>query len=460
MHRLALLVVGCLAVQPIARSQVSSHALRFFGTGTNQADRVRIRVDDDMNGPNASAPCDVGAGSFTIEMWLQGSLSSNATSNAGGDGSFADNRWIDGNIVFDRDIWGGSDRDFGVSIAGGFVRFGTGRGDAFQDGENTIEGNVSVLDGAWHQVALVRNASNGRKQIFVDGQLDFASALGVSSTDLSYPDAGAPGQVTQWGPFIVLAAEKHDAGAPYPSFNGWLDEVRVWNVARTPSEIAASWNRLVAPGSTGLVASWRFEEGAGTSVTDTSGAGSPTGELIAGVAGNGQWVSFASNPANTAPILGAAFVSACVGDGSSGPCPCGNTSPPGSGRGCATSLSSGALLSASGNADVSSDDVVLLASGMPDGPALYFQGTALAGSTPFGDGLLCVAGSILRLGVRFNVAGASQLPGAGDPPLAVMGLVPANGGNRSYQVWFRDAANFCTSATYNLGNALQVSWSP
>ena len=47
-----------------AWAQDSQYGLRFYGTGVNQQDRVRIVIDDNAPGPNASAPCDVGAGSF------------------------------------------------------------------------------------------------------------------------------------------------------------------------------------------------------------------------------------------------------------------------------------------------------------------------------------------------------------------------------------------------------------
>jgi len=36
----------------------------------------------------------------------------------------------------------------------------------------------------------------------------------------------------------------------------------------------------------------------------------------------------------------------------------------------------------------------------------------------------------------------------------------AAGDVRRYQVWFRDAAAFCTASTFNLSNGLEASWSP
>ncbi len=301
-------ILASLTVAAHAQTPASSAALRFFGTGSappGQQDRIRIPIDDDAPGPDASAPCDVGGGSFTIDFWVRGTLADNATSNAGGNAECYCFNWIDGNIIIDRDIFGGSERDWGISIAGGFVRFGVGMGDAGGASENTIEGGAAILDSTWRHVACVRDASLGQLRIYIDASLDFAGSLGVNAADISYPDSGAPGQFTPWGPYIVIAAEKHDAGPAYPSFTGLIDEVRIWSRALTPTEIVRVHNRALVRGSPhalGLVAAYRFEEGAGTAVFDTSNGGSPAGLLIAGIPGNGEWVLRAVNPASVAPV--------------------------------------------------------------------------------------------------------------------------------------------------------------
>jgi glucose/arabinose dehydrogenase/PKD repeat protein len=322
-RRAWLAVASCLVSAAPLAAQASEFALRFHGTGAAQQDRARLAIDDDAPGPDASSPCDVGAGSFTLEFWLRGALADNSTANAGGDVETSDFNWILGNTVVDRDIFGGSGRDFGVSIAGGFVRFGTGPGDSGSNGENTIEGDRNVLDGAWHHVACVRDAASGRKSIYVDGALDFQSSLGVSTADLSYPDDGVPTQATPWGPYLVLGAEKHDAGASYPSFDGYFDELRVWSTARSAAEILATFERVIAANSAGLVGYFRFEEGAGVVLADTSAAQAPPAELIAALPGNGEWVSYAAHPSNTAPVvagsLPAGFVRTTLASGFSEP---------------------------------------------------------------------------------------------------------------------------------------------
>ncbi len=305
-----------LWVLPTVASAQSDFALRFFGTGVGppgQEDRILLPVDDNAPG-DSSTPIDVGAGSFTLELWLRGRLADNATSHSGGDVEVFDYSWIEGNIILDRDVWCGTANAFGVSLAGGKVRFGVDSGDVNPSSVNTIEGSEDVLDDAWHHVAVVRDVLAGDLRIVVDGVEDFRSSPGVSTTDLSYPDGGIPvtgncdtGQLTAYGWYLVVAAEKHDAGAAYPSFNGYVDELRIWSTARTNAEIAAHRFQILSPGTVGLVGSYRFEEGAGVTVSDSSGSGSPDGELRSGVSGNGEWVSRADNAANTAPIGGLVF---------------------------------------------------------------------------------------------------------------------------------------------------------
>ena len=149
----------------------------------------------------------------------------------------------------------------------------------------------------------------------------------------------------------------------------------------------------------------------------------------------------------------------CFGDGTGTACPCGNSGA--AGNGCANSLfAAGANLTASGTASISADTLVLSGSNMPNSSALYFQGTTQAGAglgTVFGDGLRCAGGSVIRLGTKNNAANASSYPQGGDPSVSVRGAVAAPG-TRTYQIWYRNAAAFCTADTFNLSNGIQVNW--
>ena len=152
----------------------------------------------------------------------------------------------------------------------------------------------------------------------------------------------------------------------------------------------------------------------------------------------------------------------CLGDGSGAPCPCGNEVPAGTVAGCEHSAGAGARLSRRGAAELTSDTLILDAKGLLSSTTGFFvQGTSEAGGgngTPFGDGRLCVSGTVRRLAPAATAVGgvASTQGGA---PLSVRGAVLAPG-VRTYQFWYRDPQPFCTAETFNLTNGLRVHWLP
>jgi hypothetical protein len=149
----------------------------------------------------------------------------------------------------------------------------------------------------------------------------------------------------------------------------------------------------------------------------------------------------------------------CFGDGSGIACPCGNNGM--TGHGCANSaFSDGAYLGTQGFAATTNDNLQLTALEMPpNSTCLFFQGTTQTG-VPFGDGLRCVGGSVTRLGiVHLNSGGGVMCPNPGIH-LGTLGAIPAGGATRDHQVWYRNAASFCTPSTYNLTNGVEAVWTP
>jgi hypothetical protein len=147
-------------------------------------------------------------------------------------------------------------------------------------------------------------------------------------------------------------------------------------------------------------------------------------------------------------------------------CPCSNQGL--TGHGCNHSVNTdGALLRAGGDPIVQADSVLLEASNVvPNASLLFFQGTVRVnngmGST-FGDGLRCAGGSVIRLAIRTaDSSGRAVLGGGvpGDPQISVKGAIPAGGGVREYQAWYRNSAAFCTPALYNTTNGIEITWQP
>lgn len=146
----------------------------------------------------------------------------------------------------------------------------------------------------------------------------------------------------------------------------------------------------------------------------------------------------------------------CFGDGSGAICPCGNASAIGAQQGCRNSFGIGGALRAAGTAEIGNDTLVLTASNLPMSTSmLLFQGTN-ALSIAFGDGLRCAGGSIRRLGTRTASSGTASFPSPGGP-ISVLGQA-ATGSTLRYQVWYRNAAMFCTASTFNLTNAVAIAW--
>ncbi|MFQ3611888.1 MAG: LamG-like jellyroll fold domain-containing protein [Fimbriimonadales bacterium] len=267
-RELSATVIGLCALMISVAAAQPQYSLRFFGNGTDDIDRVKIQIDDPNNnlpGP----PADVGATDFTIEFWVRGYLSENTSPSVV---CGANEDWIYGNIVFDRDRFS-QGRKFGISIANGRVVFGVTNA-SFE--ARTICGTTNVLDGEWHHIAVQRRRSDGWMWLYVDGQLQ-AQADGPNG-DISYPDNGVPcsnccnGNPCNFSdPFIVLGAEKHDFDpSNYPSFSGWMDELRLSTVLRYSGNFTPPSSPFVP--DTNTAALYHMDELSGNDVLDSSNA--------------------------------------------------------------------------------------------------------------------------------------------------------------------------------------------
>lgn len=159
----------------------------------------------------------------------------------------------------------------------------------------------------------------------------------------------------------------------------------------------------------------------------------------------------------------------CVGDGSDGACPCGNTSDVGVAQGCRNSSGTGARLVDTGVASVSDDTLRLSVSGTtPTGTCVFVQGNTTLAPLPFGDGLRCVGGTQRRLATLVAAGGSSAIPGAGEPSIsqraAAQGDVLQAGVTRTYQVFYRDSdPTFCAApqgGAFDMSSGLRITWAP
>lgn len=115
-------------------------------------------------------------------------------------------------------------------------------------------GTVNIADGGWHHILVRWRSSDGRKQAFVDGTLD------INVTDqVGYSITG--------GGAFVIGQEQDALGGGFAANQAWpgpVTYIRVWD---RYLENGALTNRQ------DLVLEWRFDEGTGTVLTDSSSGG-------------------------------------------------------------------------------------------------------------------------------------------------------------------------------------------
>ena len=80
---------------------------------------------------------------------------------------------------------------------------------------------------------------------------------------------------TVWAPNPVLRTNNYLGRSNWadPYADALLDDVRLWNVARSPAEIQEGMLHPLTGAEPGLVAYWKFDEGAGTTAADATGHG-------------------------------------------------------------------------------------------------------------------------------------------------------------------------------------------
>gem|GEM_PF-954614 len=153
---------------------------------------------------------------------------------------------------------------------GGKARFGVNNSAAGFAYENWDNANTKlrVADGTWHHVTAVF-PGNGRDRVclYLDGRQ-------VSDAELSRVGAAQP-PLTEY----IIGQAPARIGAPawaaprhVNCFEGDLDEIRVWDIALTAEQVAANYDKAVAPETPGLVSMWSFADAADEFRDAVSGA--------------------------------------------------------------------------------------------------------------------------------------------------------------------------------------------
>lgn len=151
----------------------------------------------------------------------------------------------------------------------------------------TASESPAVPVGRWVHIAVAHDLVSGEYHIYFDGEEKASGTKAFGSRSLGVAtDVSSPGT----GFHIGLSYDK----------NRWLDgcisECRIWNVVRTQEQIASNMYE-VDPASEGLVAYWKFDEGSGTVIKDSTPYGNDgrvgqnaQGETIRGITWTKVWL--------------------------------------------------------------------------------------------------------------------------------------------------------------------------
>jgi hypothetical protein len=218
---LAIVIVG-VGLLP-ARGQVAALAPAAIGDNalTLSGDRPPTGGGFDLSGyvevPYAAA-LNPSGGALTIEAWVKRIATSRNESIVG-------NGWL-------TSYW------FGFSGTGK-LRF-TGHGSGA-----LVTGSATVPAGVWTHVAVTYNGTTTR--FYINGILDASSAAGAGAL---VPAAA--------GSKLNIGRDPNDTFTPN-YFGGGIDEVRMWNSARSLSDLKAGMFQSFGAPTPGLLAEWRFD---------------------------------------------------------------------------------------------------------------------------------------------------------------------------------------------------------
>ncbi len=268
-----------------------------------------------------------------------------------------------------------------------------------------------------------------------------------AATDSSGIDADENPSITadQLGRFVCVW-ERATGGGDRDIVGALSDDLGLtWSTPTTVNTNAATdagqdtFPRIVSDGTGHFITAWNSTDSLGGTIgTD--------GDLL---------TTRFMTPSSSG-LLATRFCFGFTEAGNVNPCPCGNSSSASS-NGCRNSTGQGAVVTVIDTTSVSAATVRIQGNALtPGGAVLMFQGTGQFNfglGLTFGDGLLCIGGTISRLAVGF-ANGSGQ---------AVVNTVPTNvspGSVRYYQGWYRDVGAVCGGGLFNLTSAVATTWIP
>jgi len=147
-----------------------------------------------------------------------------------------------------------------------------------------IVSSVSIDDGQFHHVAATYDGNTMR--IYIDGTLRASKPVGARQVNVG------------GGPIVIgnMTGFNND-------FDGRIDEFRIWNVARSQTDIQNNMSVEISPSSSGLVAYWRLN-GSYSDLTSSGNTLTPGGNVSFQTGQLGQAADIVNPDGSSVPALG------------------------------------------------------------------------------------------------------------------------------------------------------------
>jgi PKD repeat protein len=171
--------------------------------------------------------------------------------------------------------------------SGGMLVVDIDHSDGSSSRTNTLLGSVTLNN--WQHIATTYSGSASDLKIYING----------SPQVLNAPDKISGPVVSDPSSPLVIG----NNSARTRTFDGMIDELRIWNIARTLPEIQGAMYDTLRGNEPGLGANWRFDEGSGSQVADRSSNGNNGSQQAA------QWRQGWISPVTSIPEVAAGIPS-------------------------------------------------------------------------------------------------------------------------------------------------------
>lgn len=157
-------------------------------------------VDDNINFKNKF---DLNSGNFSIEAWMK----SNATNG-------------NTQIILSKHLSPTATNGYDLRLVNNLI--------SFYWNNNSITATHSIDTDRWYHIAVTFDGTNYK--LYIDGILEKTTS-GVNPTSNNVD--------------FIMGAMSQNTDVPYNYFNGWMDEIRIWNVALSVDQIRRMMNQEI-----------------------------------------------------------------------------------------------------------------------------------------------------------------------------------------------------------------------